>query len=103
MFQCSVCGKVINGKPMYHENICSDKCFKKDFWDHTLDETAVIVNGTCYHIGDENSPSCFRGFGGREFTIRFKKDGKIVKTTNLWHNGKVPESYHVEDNAEFVR
>ena len=26
----------------------------KEFWKETLDDAAVIVNGRCYHIGDED-------------------------------------------------
>jgi hypothetical protein len=72
----------------------------KKFWEETLDDAAVIVNGRCYHIGDEDSKSYFRGFGGAPRVIEFF-DGRVVHTTNLWDNGKIPERYRVPDNAKF--
>jgi len=72
----------------------------KKFWKETLDETAVIINGRCYHIGDEDSKSYFRGFGGALFIIEFF-DGRVVRTTNLWENGVIPPRYRVPDNARF--
>lgn len=72
----------------------------KKFWEETLDDTAVIVNGRCYHIGAEDSKSSFRGFGGAPWIIEFF-DGRVVHTTNLWCNGTIPSELGVQDNAKF--
>lgn len=68
------------------------------------DPKRVIVNHNAYYIGDESSKSLFRGYGGRKFHIKFF-DGREVVTTNLWHNGEVPEEYYsrIPDNAIFIR
>jgi hypothetical protein len=39
--------------------------------------------------------------GGAKYTIK-KKDGTIIHTTNLWHNGTIPKELYKEDNAEFI-
>ncbi len=46
----------------------------------------------------------FRGFGGREFRIRFYDGRTDVVTRNLWHQGIIPEHYRalLPDNAEWV-
>lgn len=72
----------------------------KEFWKETLDDAAVIVNGRCYHIGDEDSKSPFRGFDGAPWIIEFF-DGRTVHTTNLWYNGRIPPELGVQDNARF--
>ena len=82
---CQVCGKEI----------------KKQFWNEVLDNNAIIINGNCYHVDNEDSTSCFRGFGGRPFTIKMN-DGKIIHTTNLWHHGTIPKEFYKGDNAEFI-
>ena len=74
----------------------------KEFWKETLDDAAVIVNGRCYHIGDEDSKSPFRGFGGTPWIIEFF-DGRVVYTTNLWDNGKIPPELGIQDNARLLR
>jgi hypothetical protein len=82
------------------------------FWDQKVavrdDPASVRIRGHHYHIGPETGgvwrkyPGR-RGFNGRKFTIRFF-DGRIVTTTNLWGQGRIPESHRerLPDNAEFV-
>lgn len=45
----------------------------------------------------------FYGHGGREFHIKLKATGEIVKTNNLWHGGQIPDRFAEEmpDNATF--
>lgn len=101
-YTCSICGKHFEDNPMYSGNICSDECFTKDFWNKALDDEAIIVNGECYHIGPEDFPAIFRGFGGRKFVIQFN-DGRKITTTNLWNQGEIPEEFHREDNAVILK
>lgn len=61
-----------------------------------------VINGIAYFIGNENSKSSFRGYDGQPFYITFD-DGTMIRTTNLWHNGTVPETYkdRLPDNAHW--
>jgi hypothetical protein len=97
---CPVCGKL--AVPMYVNGECSNECFTKGFWQETLNDTAIIINGKCYHVGDEDDTSCFRGFGGARYKIQMN-DGRIIETTNLWTNGIIPEEFARPDNAKFIR
>lgn len=58
----------------------------------------IIENWTHYTIGDENSS--FKGHYGRAFEI-VMLNGDIIHTTNLWHQGTIPEQYRhlFENNA----
>ena len=108
--KCVVCDKEIIESRFSHKVICSDECFYIDFWNDKVkikdNIHTVRIDGRHYHIGNENSKSTssLRGFGGDKFTIKFF-DGREVSTTNLWHNGTIPESHRklLPDNAEFVR
>lgn len=81
--------------------------FEQEFWLHTLDGKAIIIEGNCYHVGNENTQG-MRGFGGDKFVIQMTcntaayREGDIITTTNLWHNGRVPAWCNVTDNAKFV-
>lgn len=99
--KCEICGCEIEMSYFSGANLCGDvKCHNKHIWNETLDGNEVIIDGKCYHIGDENSTSSFRGFGGGKFHIIFN-DGREVYTTNLWANGSVPKEYNRKDNARF--
>ena len=102
--KCEICGKEIEKSRYSHKVICSDKCFDEDFWlDKIKDKDEYIrIDGVCYHLGNEKD--MFRGFGGSQFKIKFF-DGREITSTNLWHNGDIPEKYKGElcDNAEFIR
>ena len=83
-------------------------CFNCDFWYEKVENVNHInslrIEREHYWIGEEktNSGLGFRGFGGRKFKI--KKGDKIITTTNLWHQGKIPEHFKelLPDNAEFI-
>lgn len=81
--------------------------FEQWFWSHAIDGSAIIINGNCYHVGDENAQG-MRGFGGDKFIIEMLhntaaySEGQVIVTTNLWHNGRVPEWCNMKDNARFV-
>jgi hypothetical protein len=110
---CRECGKAeANEWVKERQDYIREKslCFLCSFWEQWVerdregDENIVRVEGTHYHIGDENSRSGFRGFGGSRFHIRFD-DGREVISTNLWHQGTIPDHYRARlpDNATFVR
>lgn len=80
-----------------------------DFWNRARafakdePERSVRIAGKHYAIWPETDTGA-RGFGGRQFTIQFS-DGRVVRTTNLWHQGEIPEQFRafLPDNARFVR
>ena len=100
--KCSICGKEIEKSSYLNAILCSDECFYENFWrDRLSDPTTIIMDGNAYYVGDEDSKSSFRGFGGAAWYIR-KNDGTSFKSTNLWHNGKIPEKYNAKDNAKQI-
>lgn len=100
--KCIICGRDIE-ESIYSEDLCSSECFYTNFWNKVIDDTAIIINGECYHDGGKKSKgySGFMGFGGRLFKIK-KNNGEIIETNNLWYNGKVPKDRNIEDNAVFI-
>ena len=112
VIRCIICNKQIEKSSYAHKNICGSECFAIDYWNDKVllqDNPRVVrVNGEHYYIGKEsleknNNNKSFNGFGGRKFVVKFF-DGRFVKTTNLWHNGKIPKEFRksLPDNAEFV-
>lgn len=113
--KCKICGKEFDAThfvdDVEHQMKENCMCFTCNFWRDMLEEDAkrpphthCMIDGTHYVIGDEDSKSYFRGFGGARFQIEFN-DGHRVVTTNLWCQGN-PEGYWKEkfpDNAKFER
>lgn len=101
--KCIICGKEVEKSMYSNACLCSSDCFSVNFWNECLDDSAIIINGECYHDGG-TKPSDFKGFlghAGHVFTIRMK-DGRVFSTNNLWYNGEVPEERQISDNAEFI-
>ena len=102
--KCDVCGKVIEKSCYAGGNYCSSECFTAGYWlKRVNNKNCVIINGTCYFIGDEDSTDVFRGFDGKQFIIETNMN-ETIHTSNLWYNGKVPKAFRklLPDNAEFV-
>ena len=101
--KCVICGKEIEKSGYSNKVLCSSECFSVDFWNDCLDDTAIIVNGECYHNGGmkPDNYSGFLGFSGRLFTIQMN-DGRVIKTNNLWYNGEIPKERGIADNARFI-
>lgn len=103
---CDVCKRRFKVRKYRNMDICSSECFTAEFWLDKLrkgDNFATVrINGNQYYIGPEDDKGGFRGFAGRIFQIRFD-DGRIVKTSNLWHNGEIPNAFRklLPDNAVF--
>lgn len=110
---CEHCGGREEGRYMKE---CRDEmarnraCFNCNFWLEKVrwresgDPTAVVTKDyRHYRIGVESGTPAFRGFGGHKFTVRFH-DGREVETTNLWHQGTVPERFRhrLTPNAELT-
>ena len=107
--KCMICGKEIKHNH-YSEHsdffgLCGDtECFNKRFWQLALDDKAIIIDGTCYHIGKEPDSRYANdlGFDGRVFHVKMLDTKKVLITNNLRCNGKVPKECGVEDNAVFL-
>ena len=97
---CIICGKNIEKSKYTNATLCSAECFMQLYWKEALDDKALIIDGECYHVAPEKNHGA-RGFGGREFTIQ-KANGEIIKTSNLWRQGKIPDYAYRQDNAKFV-
>ena len=103
MEKCMMCGKEHDDArlalPLLH-----GMCFSCSFWYRILKgrRPYVVIDGHCYRVAPEDRGG-FRGFGGFEYTIKFN-DGNVVKTTNLWHRGKVDCEFmpFFPNTAEFV-
>ena len=70
--KCEICGKEIEKSSYTNADLCSSECFKIHFWDEHLDETAIIIDGECYHDGG-NKPherEKYLGFGGTRFKTK---------------------------------
>lgn len=99
---CHECGDVID-QP-YREN--GIRCFHCGFWmvyEESQDNPRhAIIDGMHYMVGAEEASRDFRGFAGRKFIVNFF-DGRVVETTNLWHQGTILPWFRdrMPDNAEF--
>lgn len=108
--QCLHCGDTITHKHMGGMHL--SHCFSCCFWYEWIDKDklpenkyrSAVIDGSHWHICEEvPGPKRFRGMGGRTYRIRFA-DGTEVDTTNLWHQGDIPDIFRdaFPDNAEFV-
>ena len=111
--KCRICGKEdeLHYFPEVEKDLMErELCFTCGFWDDIIktkdSPMSVRINGTQYHIGQEeySHPNEFRGYSGEKFCIKFN-DGKIITTTNLWCNGTIPEHFRdtLTDNAVFLK
>lgn len=77
--------------------------FEISFWNEKVEnkDACIIINGYCYTIGSRED---VKGYNGREFIIQ-KINGQVIRTSNLFCNGKIPESYRnmLIDNAKFIK
>jgi hypothetical protein len=113
-YTCKECTKLVEEKKLPYsealnkELIFKQLCFSCNFWCIRClgveSLKSVRVNGLHYWIGNTcGGDKKFRGFGGRRFVIRFM-GGREVTTTNLWHQGEIPEHFRerLPDNATFL-
>jgi protein-arginine kinase activator protein McsA len=103
---CKECGEKIN---FHFEEKTKERlarlslCFDCDHWNSLYESSLVVKPGDgqsirCdnghFMIGPENASreSMFRGFGGAKF-IFVMDDGTRIESTNVWHQGKIPEHW----------
>lgn len=111
---CTKCGAEVESS-RYWRGVASEMeerqfCHECNFWQNHIDadktsnkDVFVVADGNHYIIGDENSTDSFRGYSGAKVTVKFF-DGRVVKTSNLWCQGEIPEAFKAEmpDNAELI-
>ena len=76
-------------------------CHGCGFWldrihdDRTVNSDRYVVTQAFHHyiVADENSGRIFRGFGGRPWLVEWFDDRDPTYTTDLWHQGEVPEMF----------
>ena len=112
--KCFVCHNEI-AESLFNDNVppmCSNECHRINFWNEKAEKYAknengysnrvVIVNGGHYTYHDEVPNAYFKGFGGRQFKVKFN-DGRVIQTKNMWFQGDIPEEFRdrLSDNAVF--
>ena len=70
--------------------------YKEHYWDSARDDDAIIIDGMCYKVREDNSSR----FKKDHYLIRMH-DGRFIETNELWCFGEVPEDLHIKDNANF--
>jgi len=108
---CIICNKEIEKSKYTNTTLCSSQCFITDFWNYYVTQKdnpkCIRIDHTHYYIGSESKDirdMGFRGFGGRRFTIKHN-DGRLIITTNLWHQGDIPKEFwdRLPDNAVWAK
>jgi len=114
IIECQLCGKTEAlddfdpSSPLYDTMHDRHLCYSCAFWtdkiEHPLPDREVI-NGHHYtvHPFAHRPENVLRGFFGKEFCIR-RFDGTLVKSNNVWHQGKIPERFRqaLPDTAVFI-
>ena len=110
--KCRICGSEIDHETYIcgQEMVDRQLCFTCNHWQNQLeadkergDYKWAVIDGGHYVIAPEDEKTRFRGFGGQKFIIIFE-DGTVVRTTNLWFQGHIPEEWKSQfpDNAVFA-
>ena len=109
-YVCEFCGKSYRKRLLpkaYLGNHCHDCSFwlRKQYLSEEDKKRQTIVDGChyMYMVTNEDEELVFRGYGGRAFHILFH-DGREVKTSNLWSQGKIPQEFRhlFPDNAQLI-
>ena len=101
---CKNCGKLEWTRYIDNDGLCVNCYFWSKHESAKNSPQSVRVNGYQYFIGGEIDCNLhFKGHGGKLFTILFE-DGRMVKTTNLWYNGQIPDHFksQLPNNAVFL-
>jgi len=107
IFKCTECGievdsfKWANGSELEQKQLCMNCEFWMGYVEEANNPSSVRVNGHHYWIEKEDDKG-MRGYDGKPFLIKFK-DGREVRTTNLWNQGQIPKLFkdRLVDNAIF--
>lgn len=121
MSKCIVCGYEIHPGDGYFAtkqgDVCSSECHTEAFWMQKIawaedcqteeGEPVFRSNGHHYVISPEDDGSYFRGHSGSLHYVYYHTGpfaGTIVRTSNLWSQGDIPEEYQndLPDNATLL-
>lgn len=102
---CVTCGQpyFVSEYPEMNQS----QCFTCNFWDDRVKligkEGVYVCDGNLYKDAgnNPNERKDFLGHGGNEFRIT-TLTGKVIETNNLWHSGRIPSHYQIEDNCSIV-
>lgn len=107
---CSKCGKdefIGNWNKTTQEELKSRKfCFECNYWYELFlrkdGKDVIRLDGIHRSLGEDKptTPDRFKGSCGSKFVVEFM-DGRVVTTTDLWYQGKIPDAWKAElpDNA----
>lgn len=111
-FLCKICGEADSPKLWAGDGVLGyGLCFSCSFWTRHINAyrhgRKLSIGGNLFAVGAEERGfhNDFRGYGGRFFTIKMLNTGKEFITSNLWHNGEIPERFRksLPDNAIFIK
>jgi hypothetical protein len=106
-YPCKECGEYEREANWSKGTLIEGHCFNCSFFLRLCNITQITdsirIDHNHYSISPENEPGIMRGYGGRHFRIRLST-GLELETTNLWHQGSIPERFwdRLYDNADFV-
>jgi len=113
MTKCKFCkeNEVINENYTDFKDYRSDYCSECNFWSVHMEKDKginkdrfAVIKGIHYVIGNENVREGLKGGYGNKDTIKFN-DGRIIETTNLRFQGRIPGVWlsHFPNNAVFIK
>jgi len=109
IFNCKECGVEVdsshwaNGSELEQKQLCMNCESWMGYAKEANNPSSVRVNGHHYWIEKEDAKG-MRGYDGKPFLIKFK-DGREVRTTNLWNQGQIPKLFkdRLLDNSIFLK
>jgi ribosomal protein L37E len=110
-YLCGICGEADSPTNWMGDALEDELCFHCSFWvrkirDYRYSNKMIVVDGNLYRVGKEEPKSLFkfRGHSGRKFTIEKLDTHESFISTNLWHNGQIPDRFRdkLPDDAKFL-
>jgi hypothetical protein len=107
-YSCDIEVEVTEEQAKQLDKLWEKEQFSAFFWAEKVDwlnkgnQKVARIKGQHYVIEDEGA-TFFRGCGGHKHKIKYFSGEEIV-TTNLWHQGEIPEELKeiLKDNAEWI-
>jgi hypothetical protein len=108
-YSCDIEVEVTEEQAKQLDKLWEKEQFSAYFWAEKVDwlnkgnKKVARINGQHHVIGDESVSDFWKGCGGNQFKIKYFSGEEIV-TTNLWHQGEIPEELKeiLKDNAEWI-
>lgn len=101
---CKICNEPFETIVWNRSHCTKHECMNESFWNEKVEymkagdiapygQISVRTKRLHFMIFDENEKTDYRGYGGKRFLVKFTAGphkGKIIQTTNLYHNGIIP-------------